>query len=196
MKIAFIDHYDSFSFNVLDWLQSAAGGRLDIQRILTDDMLSLARLKQSPAPLVISPGPGHPHQYPQTLEVIRHLLPTVPILGVCLGHQMIGAIAGYPIVRAENPWHGKTTTIEIKHPHWFTQSLPERFQAVCYNSLVLDTTAVPSTNWLTLATNPMGEAMMLAHTSLPIVSVQFHPESFASEYGPQLAENFIKNLLR
>ena len=94
MEIAFIDHYDSFSFNVLDWLECASRGKIAVKKIVAKDEASLARLKYSPIPIVISPGPGRPGDYPRTLDLIKNVMDQVPILGVCLGHQMLREIAG------------------------------------------------------------------------------------------------------
>lgn len=194
MDIAFIDHYDSFSFNVLDWLKRAGGGRISIKRIVAGDEASLARVKYSPIPIVISPGPGRPSDYPRTLELLKNLIDKVPILGICLGHQMLGELAGGKIIKASNPWHGTTSSIRVTGDNWFTENLPKQFNAIAYNSLVIDPQQIRSKEWLTLGSNQIGELMMMSHATKPIASVQFHPESFGSECGLTLAKNFIKRL--
>jgi anthranilate synthase/aminodeoxychorismate synthase-like glutamine amidotransferase len=194
MDIAFIDHYDSFSFNVLDWLKRAGEGRISIKRIVAGDEASLARVKYSPIPIVISPGPGRPSDYPRTLELLKNLIDKVPILGICLGHQMLGELAGGKIIKASNPWHGTTSSIRVTAHNWFTENLPGQFNAIAYNSLVIDPQQICSKEWLTLGSNQIGELMMMSHATKPIASVQFHPESFGSECGLTLAKNFIKRL--
>ncbi len=194
MDIAFIDHYDSFSFNVLDWLKRAGEGRISINRIVAGDEASLARVKYSPIPIVISPGPGRPSDYPRTLELLKNLIDKVPILGICLGHQMLGELAGGRIIKASNPWHGTTSSIRVTANNWFTENLPQQFNAIAYNSLVIDPQQICSKEWLALGSNQIGELMMMSHATKPIASVQFHPESFGSECGLTLAKNFIKRL--
>ena len=195
MQIAFIDHYDSFSFNVLDWLERAARGAVTIKRIVAGDETSLVRLKNSPVPLVISPGPGKPKDYPRTLDTVQSIMGKVPVLGICLGHQMLGEIAGGEIIRAAAPWHGTTSTIEVITKNWFTENLPDQFNAICYNSLVVKLPPSSHQDWLTLGTNQANELMIMSHKALPIASVQFHPESFASEFGDQLATNFLRTIV-
>lgn len=194
MQIAFIDHYDSFSFNVLDWLQRAANNDLTILRITCDDETGLARLKNKPIPTVISPGPGSPKDYPQTLKLVEKLLPVTPVLGICLGHQILGILAGGQINRAKNPWHGTAAKIKVLEKNWFTDGLPENFDAITYNSLVVALPESSWKNWERLAINDNEEIMMMSHNHLPVASVQFHPESFGSEYGETLAKNFLKEI--
>jgi anthranilate/para-aminobenzoate synthase component II len=144
LKIAFIDHYDSFSFNVLDWLQRSAGGHLDITRITCDNKLGLARLKHNPIPTVISPGPGSPADYPRTLDLMQSIYQKVPVLGICLGHQILGVLAGYSITRAVAPWHGTKEEIQLRHTNWLTAGLPPTFLATVYNSLVIESLVIKS----------------------------------------------------
>lgn len=196
MEIAFIDHYDSFSFNVLDWLRSAAQDKdVQIRRITSGDEAALARLKYSPIPVVISPGPGRPKDYPRSVDAIKILMNKVPVLGICLGHQMIAEIAGGEIVRASNPWHGTASTIHVSARNWFTEHLPDRFEAVCYNSLVVKAESIAEEDWEILGTNQNEEVMIMTHRTKPIASVQFHPESFASECGTSMAKNFLRMAL-
>lgn len=195
MELVFIDHYDSFSFNVLDWLDRAGGGNITLKRILAGDETSLARLKYSPIPVVISPGPGRPKDYPLTMETLRSLIGKVPILGICLGHQMLGELAGGKIIKAKNPWHGTPSDVRVTGKNWFTDQLPATLKAICYNSLVIDSESLPKSDWKTLGVNDDSEVMIMSHTSLPIASVQFHPESFASECGMTIAKNFIERIL-
>jgi anthranilate synthase/aminodeoxychorismate synthase-like glutamine amidotransferase len=194
LRIAFIDHYDSFSFNVLAWLRKASTSKLDIKHVACDDETGLARLKNDPIPLVISPGPGKPDNYPLTMRVLDHLMPKVPILGICLGHQMLGVKAGGKIIRAEDPWHGTRETVTIETNNWLTDGLSQTFHAITYNSLVVDLSESKNSDWLPLAFDPKKQLMMLSHRDLPLASVQFHPESFNSPHLDALARNFLSRV--
>ena len=194
MNITFIDHYDSFSFNVLEWLKSAGFSKLHIARITCDDMAGLDRLRKNLTPIVISPGPGKPEDYPATLSLLELAMPSVPILGVCLGHQMIGELAGGKIVKAKDTWHGTVEKIEILQKNWFTAGLGDNFKAVTYNSLVVQMPDSTESEWFILAKDRHGQAMMLCHKTREVVSVQFHPESFASDDLTVLAKNFLSRI--
>ena len=191
MKITFIDHYDSFSFNVLEWLRQAGGSELEITRITCDDLQALQLLKGNLTPLVISPGPGKPSDYPETLSVINEAIKSVPVFGICLGHQMLGEISGGRTIQGKNTWHGTKSKIHLKQRHWFTDGLPEIFEAVVYNSLVVDLGPESNQNWLDLGADQQDQLMILSHKKLPVVSVQFHPESFGSDNLIRLASNFL-----
>jgi anthranilate synthase/aminodeoxychorismate synthase-like glutamine amidotransferase len=194
MELVFIDHYDSFSFNVLEWLRLAADSDLTIHRVTCDDLESIKELRNNLRPLVISPGPGKPQDYPATLSLINDAISKVPILGICLGHQMIGEMAGGTIKTAIEPWHGTVHTIQTLKENWFTAGLKTQFKAVAYNSLVIDMNDAPAARWLVLAEDSYGQAMVLSHADLKVASVQFHPESFASDDLSILAKNFIAQI--
>ena len=191
MRVTFIDHYDSFSFNVLDWLTIASGARLRVERVACNDEIALRKLKNNPVPIIISPGPGKPTDYPLTLSVIESTMNRVPILGICLGHQMLGIAAGGIIHKAIDPWHGTATEVKLLSEHWLTKSLPNRFNATLYNSLIVKLTEGASDDWLTVAENLHGEIMILCHQKLPVCGIQFHPESFASTDLSAMAKNFL-----
>ena len=202
MKIAFIDHYDSFSYNVLDWLRRAAGIPLEITHITCDNELGLARLKNNPIPTVISPGPGSPTDYPLTLDAIKNIYTKVPVLGICLGHQMLGLLAGHTITKAEDPWHGTSEDIHLHDENWLTAGLPSSFQAIVYHSLVVTmrgpsaqtNKSPPLDPWLALAFDSKNQLMMLCHVELPVASMQFHPESFGSQSLEIIAKNFLAKI--
>ena len=191
MRIAFIDHYDSFSHNVLDWLKNATNGTIQVDRITCDDQLGLKKLKNSPVPLVISPGPGRPQDYPETLSIIENTMYRIPILGICLGHQMLGVLAGGSIGIASEPWHGTTRDIKILADHWLTKGLPSLFRATLYNSLIVNMNVESSKPWIRLAEDSYGDLMIMGHNTLPLGGVQFHPESFSSAELTAIARNFI-----
>jgi anthranilate synthase/aminodeoxychorismate synthase-like glutamine amidotransferase len=153
-------------------------------------------LKNEPIPLVISPGPGKPEDYPLTAQLLDHLIPKVPILGICLGHQMLGVRAGGKIIRDKDPWHGTAERITIEHKNWFTAGIPTDFWAITYNSLVVELDGPKNGDWQALAFDRKKQLMMLSHRDLPIASVQFHPESFASDNVETLARNFLQKIQR
>jgi anthranilate synthase/aminodeoxychorismate synthase-like glutamine amidotransferase len=194
MNITFIDHYDSFSFNVLGWLESAATSNLHITRITCDDLNGLDQLSKNLTPIVISPGPGTPSNYPGTTALIKKAMLHVPIFGICLGHQMIGELAGGKIIRAKDTWHGTVENIEIMQQHWLTTGLSRQFKAVTYNSLVVQMPDEANAEWSILAKDRHGQNMILAHKNLDVASVQFHPESFASDNLTLLAKNFLARI--
>jgi anthranilate synthase component 2 len=194
MDITFIDHYDSFSYNVLGWLQSAGFSKLHITHVTCDDVEGLDRLRKNLSPIVISPGPGKPKDYPATVSLIKQAMPSVPILGICLGHQMIGELAGGEIIKAKDTWHGTLGEIKISQKNWFTAGLNDNFRAVTYNSLVVQMPDNPNSEWSILAKDRHGQVMMLSHKTRDIASVQFHPESFASDDLSVLAKNFLSRL--
>jgi anthranilate synthase/aminodeoxychorismate synthase-like glutamine amidotransferase len=190
MRVAFIDHYDSFSYNVLDWLTIATNGKIQIDRVTCDDDLRLKKLKNNPVPLVISPGPGQPQDYPQTLSVIESCMHRVPILGICLGHQMLGVLAGGSIGMASNPWHGTSRIVKVVNHHWLTNNLPDEFPATIYHSLIVNLHFESSLPWTRVAEDSNGDLMMLGHKTLPVGGVQFHPESFSSANLTAIARSF------
>lgn len=192
MDISFIDHYDSFSFNVLDWLRHSGGDRLNIHRVAYDDQNAIENLKKKPTPLVISPGPGKPSDYPSTINLIKNSMNKVPILGICLGHQILGEIWGGTIVKAAAPWHGIRQRIKLSSKTWITDGLPDEFYAITYNSLVVSIDNKNQSSWLTVASDEYNQVMISCHQQLPVASAQFHPESFASDDLSAIARNFVK----
>lgn len=181
-----LDNYDSFTYNLAQ-LFGELGEQVEVAR---SDQISLAEiLDLRPQRIVISPGPGGPQDAGISSEVIRRLGGVIPILGVCLGHQCIGAVFGGQVVRAARLMHGKTSQIFHNGEDLFA-GLPNPFEATRYHSLMvaepLPEALIPT------AYSEAGELMALRHRSLPIFGVQFHPESILTLAGRQILDNFLK----
>jgi anthranilate synthase component II len=181
-----IDNYDSFTFNLVQYFGELGE---DVHTVRNDqiDVAGIAALK--PARIVFSPGPCTPTEAGVCVEAIRHFAGRVPMLGVCLGHQSIGAALGGKIVRAAMPMHGKTSTVEHDAQGVF-KALPQNFTVVRYHSLVIERASLPA-DLLVTATSNDGEIMGVRHRGLPIEGVQFHPESILSEHGHAMLRNFL-----
>ena len=187
-----IDNYDSFTFNLVQYFQ-ALGAEVSVAR--NDAMPVDAIERMRPGRIVISPGPCAPDQAGVSLEVVRRLGPTVPILGVCLGHQAIGQAYGGRVVRAKSVMHGKTSRIRHRGAGVFA-GLPDRYEATRYHSLVVERGSVPAclevTAWTEDPDGGFDEVMGLRHREHPVEGVQFHPESILSEHGHALLQNFLE----
>ena len=184
--ILLIDNYDSFVYNLARYVQELGGEPL-VRRhdaIGVEEILSLA-----PSHIIISPGPCSPAEAGISTEVVRRVGPHIPILGVCLGHQCIGAAYGAEIVRAGLPMHGKTSRIHHSGTGLFA-GLPNPFTATRYHSLVIAPASVPPSLRVT-ATSEDGEIMAVQHTEHPVHGVQFHPESVLTEHGYRLLDHFL-----
>jgi anthranilate synthase component 2 len=181
-----IDNYDSFTYNLVQYL-GELGARLRVVRNDALDVDGIARL--APERVVISPGPGHPDQAGVSLDVIRRLGPTTPILGVCLGHQAIGQAFGATVARARTQMHGKTSDIRHDGCGVFA-GLSNPFVATRYHSLVVLADTVPPDLEVTARAED-GEVMGLRHRRHPIEGVQFHPESILTVEGKRLLANFL-----
>jgi len=192
IMIAIIDNYDSFTYNLVQYLGELGAEILVIRNdaATVDDVRAAA-----PAAIVISPGPGRPEQAGITMDVIRTLGSTTPILGVCLGHQAIGAVFGGSVVRATVPMHGKTSTIEHDGQGVFT-GIDGSFVASRYHSLVVADAGLPADLIVSARTREDRTIMGLRHRSLPIHGVQFHPESILTTEGRHILRNFVENRMR
>ncbi len=184
-KIVVIDNYDSFTFNLVQMFMQY---QMDIKVYRSDRVLLEDIEAQSPDYIVISPGPKNPAYSGVSIPLIRSFFQRIPILGVCLGMQCIGEIFGGKTVRAYLPMHGKTSKILHNSRHIF-QGIPSPFSAARYHSLMtqFDDSILEIT-----ATSEDGVIMGLSHPEFPLHGVQFHPESFLTEYGFTLIENFLK----
>ena len=184
--LVLIDNYDSFAFNLLHYLGDL-GAAVDVHR--NDKVTSAAVIAADPDAIVLSPGPCTPKQAGICLDLIAQAAPTIPILGVCLGHQAIGDAFGGCVVRAPEPVHGKVSEIRHRSAGLF-RGINAPFSATRYHSLVVERESLPREPTVTAETED-GLIMGLAHASLPVHGVQFHPESIASENGYALLQNFM-----
>jgi len=184
--IAIIDNYDSFTYNLAQYL-----GEMGAEvRVFRNDAITAAELEAlEPSHVVISPGPGTPSDAGVSREVIRTLGARRPTLGVCLGHQCIGEVFGGRVVRAPRLMHGKTSPVHHRGDGLFA-GVPSPFDATRYHSLIV-AEPVPGELEVT-ATTAEGEVMGLRHRTHPIFGVQFHPESILTRYGKQILRNFLE----
>ena len=186
MKILVIDNYDSFTYNLVQYL-GELGAQVEVFR---NDEITVAGIAQRrPDLLVVSPGPCSPAEAGISVEAIQHFAGKLPILGVCLGHQSIGAALGGKIVRAQQLMHGKTSVITTTGEGVFA-GLPEKFTVNRYHSLAIEKASCPSELGTTAWTDD-GEIMGVRHKELPIQGVQFHPESILTEHGHAMLRNFL-----
>ena len=181
-----IDNYDSFTFNLVQYFAELG----EDVRVHRNDEISIAEIEaMKPDRLVLSPGPCSPAEAGICIESIRHFAGRLPILGVCLGHQSIGAALGGRIVRAQVQMHGKVDTITTDRQGVFA-GLPERFDVVRYHSLAIERATLPA-DLVVTATSGDGEIMGVRHRELAIEGVQFHPESILSQHGHAMLKNFL-----
>jgi len=185
--IAVIDNYDSFTWNLVQYLWEL-GAEVSVFRNDEISVDELAALR--PSHLVLSPGPCTPNEAGITLEAIARLAGRAPILGVCLGHQAIGQAFGGKVVRARQVMHGKTSCIQHDGKGVF-EELPNGFVATRYHSLVVQRESLPECLSIS-AQSEDGAIMGLRHRSLPVEGVQFHPEALLTEHGHEMLDNFIK----
>lgn len=183
-----IDNYDSFTFNLVQYFAELG----EDVRVHRNDEITLAEIEaMKPDRLVLSPGPCSPAEAGICIEAIRHFAGKLPILGVCLGHQSIGAALGGNIVRAQVQMHGKLDTITTDQQGVFA-GLPQQFDIVRYHSLAIERATLPA-DLIVTATSADGEIMGVRHRTLAIEGVQFHPESILSEHGHAMLKNFLES---
>lgn len=185
--ILLIDNYDSFTYNLYQYL----GELHEPIQVVRNDAITLEEIEQmKPGAIVISPGPGHPNTGGISIPVIKRFLGVIPILGVCLGHQAIGAAFGAEIVHANEPIHGKTDTISLAADCPLFYGLPERLSVARYHSLVIDAQTLPDCLSI-VAHADNGEIMAVAHQNAAVYGLQFHPESVMTKFGKKILRNFI-----
>jgi anthranilate synthase component 2 len=183
-----IDNYDSFTFNLVQYFAELG----EDVRVHRNDEITIAEIEaMKPDRLVLSPGPCSPAEAGICIEAIRHFAGKLPILGVCLGHQSIGAALGGNIVRAQVQMHGKLDTITTDQQGVFA-GLPQQFDIVRYHSLAIERATLPA-DLIVTATSADGEIMGVRHRKLAIEGVQFHPESILSEHGHAMLKNFLES---
>jgi anthranilate synthase component II len=185
--IVLIDNYDSFTFNLFHYL-GGLGAAVVVHR--NDKVTTADVIAADPDAIVLSPGPCTPDDAGICLDLIAKASPTIPIFGVCLGHQAIGQVFGGKVVRAPIPVHGKLSLIKHQGAGVF-RGINGPFQATRYHSLVVDRASMPAT-LTTVAETDDHLVMGLAHTTLAVHGVQFHPESIASEHGHLILKNFLQ----
>ena len=190
MKLLMVDNYDSFTYNIVQYF-GELGAEVEVHR---NDEITIADIESRFAAgqldrLVISPGPCSPAEAGISVAAIQHFTGKLPILGVCLGHQAIGAAFGGNIVRAQQQMHGKTSIITTTQQGVFA-GLPEQFTVNRYHSLAIERATCPNVLEITAWTED-GEIMGVRHKTLAIEGVQFHPESILTEHGHALLRNFL-----
>ena len=187
-KIILIDNYDSFTFNLYHYLSSL---KVHVDVIRNDKITSKEILKRRYNKIVISPGPGNPDQSGNCLKIVKSLYKRIPILGVCLGHQIIGQVFGSKIIQARKLMHGKTSKITTKK-NGILKNLPKTFEATRYHSLIIDKKSLSSDLEITAETKD-GLIMAVQHKKYNVHGVQFHPESIKTKLGMKILKNFIRN---
>ena len=186
-KIILIDNYDSFTFNLYHYLSSL---KVKVDVIRNDQITSNEILKRKYNKIVISPGPGNPDQSGNCLKIVKSLYKKIPILGVCLGHQIIGQVFGSKIIQAKKLMHGKTSKI-ISKKTGILKNLPKNFEATRYHSLIIDKKTLSKDLEITANTKD-GIIMGVQHKKYNVHGVQFHPESIKTKLGIKILKNFVK----
>ncbi len=187
--ILLIDNYDSFTYNLYQYIGEVNS---DIE-VYRNDKITVPEIRdKKPSHIVISPGPGFPRDAGVCIEIIKTLGNTIPILGVCLGHQAIGEAYGGVVVRANELMHGKASEILIDTECSIFDSLPERIVAGRYHSLIVDKETLPK-ELKVIAKTQSGEVMGLKHIEYSVYGIQFHPESILTHDGKKMLANFLKD---
>ena len=186
-KIVLIDNYDSFTFNLYHYLSSL---KVKVDVVRNDQINSKDIIEKKYNKIVISPGPGNPDQSGNCLKIVKSLYKRIPILGVCLGHQIIGQVFGSKIIQARKLMHGKTSKITTKK-NGILKNLPKTFEATRYHSLIIDKKSLSSDLEITAETKD-GLIMGVQHKEYDVHGVQFHPESIKTKLGMKILKNFIR----
>ena len=186
MRIILIDNYDSFTFNLYHYLSSL---KVKVDVVRNDKITAKKIIKDNYDKIVISPGPGNPNQSGNCIKIVKSLYKKLPILGVCLGHQIIGQVFGSKIVQAKKLMHGKTSIIK-SNKIGILKNLPSKFEATRYHSLIIDKKTLSNELEITAQTED-GTIMGVKHKKYNIHGVQFHPESIKTIIGIKILKNFI-----
>ena len=188
MKILLIDNYDSFTYNLFHYISKC---KRNVDVVRNDKIDSKTILRKGYDKVVISPGPGNPYQAGNCLKIVKEIHKKIPILGICLGHQIIGQVFGGKVVKAKNLMHGKTS--KIKHQKkGLLKNIQNNFEATRYHSLIIDRKTLPKDLIITAETKNQ-TIMGLMHKDFDIHGFQFHPESISTKIGMKLIKNFIAN---
>ena len=187
MKILLIDNYDSFTFNLYHYISSL---KCNVDVVRNDKITQKEIIKRKYNKIVISPGPGNPNQAGNCLKIVKSIYKKIPILGVCLGHQIIGQVFNSKIIQAKNLMHGKTSKI-ISKKIGILKNLPKHFEATRYHSLIIDKKTLSNDLEITAETID-GLIMGIQHRIYNIHGVQFHPESIKTKVGIKILRNFVK----
>jgi anthranilate synthase component II len=187
IMITVIDNYDSFTYNLVQQIERIAGERLRVVR--NDAFDPRALLDEKPRAIVISPGPGTPSRAGRIIDLIR-ANESIPLLGVCLGHQAIGEAFGANVIRGPVPVHGKVTDVMHRGERLF-EGCPSPMQTARYHSLILERESLPA-DFNVDAESADGAIMAITHKSRPVFGIQFHPESYGTSGGDQLIRNFLR----
>jgi len=187
--ILMIDNYDSFTYNIVQYCKELGA---DLKVIRNDELTLEAIALLAPEKIILSPGPATPNEAGVTLGVIERFKGTIPILGICLGHQAIGQAFGGEVIRAPRMMHGKTSRMRITAKTPIFEGLPEQFTATRYHSLIVNKENFPASLTITALSNDDEQIMALQHTTYRIYGVQFHPESIMSEHGHKILDNFLR----
>ena len=186
MKIVLIDNYDSFTYNLYHYISQL---KCEVEVYRNDEIDTKTILRKKFKKIVISPGPGNPNQSGNCLKIVKSIYKKIPILGVCLGHQIIGQVFGSKIVQARKLMHGKTSLIVSKQKG-ILRNLPKNFEATRYHSLIVDKKTLSKELEITAETKD-GLIMGIQHKKFNIHGVQFHPESIKTKLGIKILKNFI-----
>ena len=187
MKILLIDNYDSFTFNLYHYLSSL---KANVEVFRNDKISTKEILKKKYEKIVISPGPANPNQSGNCIKIVKSLYKKIPILGVCLGHQIIGQVFGSKIIQAKKLMHGKTSLIK-SNKIGILKNIPKKFNATRYHSLIIDRKTLSNELKITAETSD-GVIMGIQHKKFNIHGVQFHPESIKTPIGMKILSNFLK----
>jgi anthranilate synthase component 2 len=187
-KVLIVDNYDSFTYNLVHYLQDVGA---DVEVIRNDALTAKEALAKGADAIVLSPGPCTPNEAGICLDIIKQAPDDLPILGVCLGHQAIGQALGGVVESARDIVHGKVWNVKVLGGELF-EGVPEKFDAVRYHSLAVRRESLPSALKVDAETAD-GEVMAVSHKTRPVFGVQFHPESIGSQYGKVMLANFLKH---
>jgi len=188
--ILFLDNYDSFTYILVDYFKQL-GLSIVVKR---NDEISIEEIKLlNPEAIVLGPGPNAPNDSGIMMQLIKEFYSQLPILGICLGHQAIGEFFNCTLIKAKEPRHGKTSLL-FHHQHKIFSNLPATFNVMRYHSLILEN--INTDELEIIASTKANEVMAIAHKKLPIIGLQFHPESILTEYGLELLTNWKKYYLK